>query len=104
MTKVAIRANWDVLSKPVRVHAANQSLGALDMTFSGLRAPSQSHRVFLNNLGARASLTMNIVVDGVLYESADSYAAARIAYLQNRRASLKGEVNEADIEDPFAFE
>ena len=46
----------------------------------------------------------SFVVDGVLYESADSYAAARIAYLQNRRASLKGEVDEADIEDPFAFE
>lgn len=48
----------------------------------------------------------SFVIDGVLYESADSYAAARIAFLQNRRASLKGEgeINEADIEDPFAFE
>ncbi len=46
----------------------------------------------------------SFVVDGVLYESADSYAAARNAYLQNRRAALNQEINEADIEDPFAFE
>lgn len=46
----------------------------------------------------------SFVVDGILYESADSYAAARTAYLQNRRASLKGEVDESDIEDPFEFQ
>ncbi len=42
--------------------------------------------------------------DGVLYESADSYAQARLAYLQNRRFQL-GEVPPATTEiDPFSDE
>lgn len=44
------------------------------------------------------------VIDPTLYESADSYAAARTAYLQNRRRALKGETDEEDLDDPFAFE
>lgn len=44
------------------------------------------------------------LVDQLLYESADSYTAAQIAYLKARRAALKGETDEADVEDPFAFE
>ncbi len=44
------------------------------------------------------------VVDQVLYESADSYATARIGYLQSTRTVLKGPTNEDDLEDPFAFE
>ncbi|MGR3492473.1 MAG: MlaA family lipoprotein [Shimia sp.] len=32
-------------------------------------------------------------IDGLLYDSADSYAAARLAYLQNRRFELGQEVN-----------
>jgi len=40
--------------------------------------------------------------DGLLYESADSYSQARLAYLQNRRFEL-GETTPADQEiDPFA--
>lgn len=40
--------------------------------------------------------------DGLLYESADSYSQARLAYLQNRRFEL-GEATPADQEiDPFA--
>lgn len=45
------------------------------------------------------------VVDSLLYESADSYAAARIAYLQRRAAALAGgEPAEIELEDPFDFE
>ena len=40
--------------------------------------------------------------DGLLYESADSYSQARLAYLQNRRFEL-GETTPANQEiDPFA--
>jgi phospholipid-binding lipoprotein MlaA len=43
-------------------------------------------------------------IDGILYESADSYAVARLAYLQNRRFEL-GEVPPASDEiDPFSDE
>ncbi len=44
------------------------------------------------------------VVDQALYGSADSYAAARNAYLQSTRTVLKGQTDEDDLEDPFAFE
>lgn len=44
------------------------------------------------------------VVDGVLYESDDSYAALRQFTLQNRRFKLGGEVSTSELEDPFADE
>ncbi|NEX45982.1 MlaA family lipoprotein [Pseudotabrizicola algicola] len=43
-------------------------------------------------------------VDSVLYESADSYAQARLLYLQNRRFQLgqtAGEAADAAFEDPY---
>lgn len=39
-------------------------------------------------------------VDSVLYKSADSYAQARLLYLQNRRFQL-GQQDEADVYDPY---
>lgn len=43
-------------------------------------------------------------VDSVLYDSADSYAQARLIYLQNRRFELgEGEAASAEI-DPFALD
>ncbi len=44
------------------------------------------------------------VINALLYESADSYSAARIAYLQNKARSLGGGLSEDDLEDPYAFE
>ena len=44
------------------------------------------------------------VIDTLLYESADSYLAARIAYFQNRALEVNDEVATDDLEDPFAFE
>ncbi len=44
------------------------------------------------------------VIDTLLYESADSYTAQRIAYLQNKSQSISGGVTEEDLEDPYAFE
>ncbi|MEM6467566.1 MAG: VacJ family lipoprotein [Pseudomonadota bacterium] len=44
------------------------------------------------------------IVNTLLYESADSYNAQRIAYLQNQAASLSGGVVAEDLEDPYAFE
>ncbi len=42
-------------------------------------------------------------VDSILYESADSYAQARLIYLQNRRFELGDEEAGAEI-DPFALD
>lgn len=41
-------------------------------------------------------------LDSVLYESADSYAQARLLYLQNRRFELGQTPDETDFEDPYA--
>lgn len=57
----------------------------------------------LDVLGTRHKLAG--VIDPVLYGANDSYAAARIGYLLNRRNVLQGgELNEADLDDPFAFD
>ena len=48
--------------------------------------------------------TYSDLINGVLYESPDSYASQRIFYLQNRRFFLNGEVQVDDLEDPFADE
>ncbi len=40
-------------------------------------------------------------VDSILYDSADSYAQARILYLQNRRYQLGQTTGEGAIEDPY---
>jgi phospholipid-binding lipoprotein MlaA len=39
--------------------------------------------------------------DSVLYDSADSYAQARLLYLQNRRHELGQSSGDADFEDPY---
>lgn len=41
-------------------------------------------------------------VDSILYDSADSYAQARLLYLQNRRFELGQTAGESDFEDPYA--
>ena len=49
-------------------------------------------------------LTYSDLVDLLLYESSDSYASQRIAYLQNMRHNLDTELVIEDLEDPFAFD
>lgn len=44
------------------------------------------------------------LVDVLLYESTDSYAAQRLTYLQNKRRNLVGETIIEDLEDPYAFD
>jgi phospholipid-binding lipoprotein MlaA len=41
------------------------------------------------------------LIDSVLYDSADSYAQARLLYLQSRRFQLRGRDAEADYFDPY---
>ncbi len=41
-------------------------------------------------------------VDSILYDSADSYAQARLLYLQNRRYELGQTVGDDNFEDPYA--
>lgn len=45
------------------------------------------------------------VIDGVLYNTEDSYASQRLYYLQNRRYDLNdGEISDADLENPYDTE
>lgn len=54
---------------------------------------------FADQLGTRYDL--GDTLDSVLYESADSYAQARILYLQNRRFELGVTVEDSEV-DPFS--
>jgi len=54
----------------------------------------------LNRLGDRSRYSD--LVESIFYESADSYAQARLLYLQNRRKELYGSISDADLEDPYA--
>ncbi len=42
------------------------------------------------------------VINGILYDSEDSYITQRTIYLQNRRFKLNRGVNLEDLEDPYA--
>lgn len=55
-----------------------------------------------SRLGDRARFSGT--VDSILYDSADSYAQARLLYLQNRRFELGQTVSEDDFFDPYAEE
>ena len=57
----------------------------------------------VNLIGKRN--TYDDLITLLLYESADSYAAQRLSYLQNKRYQVSGgETNIDDLEDPYAFE
>jgi phospholipid-binding lipoprotein MlaA len=67
----------------------------------------------IKNIGVYAELLERMgdrgnysdTVDSILYESADSYAQARIIYLQNRRFELAGDDDDAYLDlydDPYA--
>jgi phospholipid-binding lipoprotein MlaA len=56
----------------------------------------------LNIVGERH--TYSDLVNVLLYESSDSYASQRIAYLQNMRHDVETELVIEDLEDPFAFD
>ena len=49
--------------------------------------------------------TYDDLISLLLYESADSYAAQRLSYMQNKRYVVSGGETEIDdLEDPYAFE
>lgn len=56
----------------------------------------------VNLIGDR--LVYSDLVNILLYESSDSYASQRIAYLQNMRHNLDTELVIEYLEDPFAFD
>lgn len=70
-----------------------------------LPSPERDYLIYataIDLVGKRAAY--GDLVDVLLYESADSYAAQRLSYLQLRRRDLAGETNVEDLEDPYAFE
>ena len=79
----------------------------VDMVFDPLAEVGTSTQVKYST-GARVVDIANTrgtfmeTFDGVLYESADSYAQARLAYLQNRRFQLGEEPPAAAEIDPFS--
>lgn len=80
----------DALTDPLQL-LANDSQQNVILSGTALGLVDQRHR-------------LRDVIEPVYDDSADSYAAARIGYLQNRRRTLKGETDADDLEDPFAFD
>ena len=80
----------DVALNPVRLALPNPEAGYATAT------------KIASGLSNRARFTDT--VDSILYESADSYAQARLLYLQNRRFELGRDTagGEAGFEDPYA--
>lgn len=82
---------------------------AVDLFSNPLRytldAPEENYgtvATIVSRIGDRGRFSDTI--DSILYESADSYAQARLIYLQNRRFEL-GDAEAADTEiDPFALD
>jgi len=74
----------------------------LDPASYVLSAPVSTYRAG-SNVGAilQNRHTNGDQIDEILYESADSYAQARLVYLQNRRFKLKDSTRDAYI-DPYA--
>jgi len=56
----------------------------------------------VNLIGQRH--TYDDLISVLFYESADSYAAQRLSYMQNKRHAVAGETVLDDLEDPYAFE
>lgn len=76
----------DFAINPLRVVTATPESGIL----TGTRIAS----------GINARYKFSDVIDGVLYESADSYAQAKLLYLQNRRFALSGQAQVEEF-DPY---
>lgn len=81
----------------------------VDVVFNPLRLVLQEPETYwmtgaklASRLGDRARYSET--VDSILYESADSYAQARLLYLQNRRFALGQTGSAADASDDANFE
>lgn len=66
---------------------------------------SDDFRITANTAGASSTVgdrfQFSDTVDSILYDSADSYAQARLLYLQNRRFELGEQSSEDEAFDPF---
>ncbi len=73
---------------------------------SRLATPKQANYLLalkiVSLLGKRH--TYDELISVLYYESADSYAAQRLSYMQNKRHAVAGETVLDDLEDPYAFE
>ena len=80
--------------------AVDFAIDPLNRLLTGRRKYVGTTAFILKKLGDRDKYSST--VDSVLYESEDSYAQARILYLQSRRRDLSGGLTDAELEDPYA--
>ncbi len=67
MSRLQLRMITDSEQSPVRLRAEDDSLPELDITFAQMRGVSGVHMQYLKNMGARATMTLSVVLDGVLW-------------------------------------
>jgi len=80
--------------------AVDFAIDPLNRLLTGRRKYIATTAFILKKLGNRDKYSGTI--ESVLYESEDSYAQARILYLQSRRRDLSGGLTDAELEDPYA--
>ena len=88
--RAALGTAVDIVMDPLAT-VANAQQRRMLLAMRGLEIADRRHR-------------LGTVLDSTLYDSADSYLAAKNAYLANRRRNLKGQTTDEDLDDPFAFD
>ncbi len=67
MKRIPLRSIVDVDQTPVPIVALDPSSDPLDISIGRLRGVSPVHLEYLRNMGVKASMTLSVVVDGVLW-------------------------------------
>lgn len=96
-------AELPVLGPSTSRHTAGRFVDYLLNPLSAIDTSPASEIVTGSRVGAVLDTRYKFsdLVDQTLYESADSYAQARLLYLQNRRFSLSGENAQTEEFDPY---
>ena len=92
-TRNLLRIIVDVDEVPVPVHPVLDADGQpLDLSASGLRSVSPIHIEYLRNMGVKASMSVSILRDGVLWGlfACHHYAPLRLSYPTRSAAELLG--------------
>ena len=67
MSKIQLRLITDTEQSPIPIHAQDDDIPELDLTFAQIRSVSPVHMQYLRNMGSRATMTLSVVLDGVLW-------------------------------------
>ncbi|MEP1611310.1 MAG: HWE histidine kinase domain-containing protein [Roseobacter sp.] len=67
MAKLPLRFIEDVQQVPISIRAASPTLRPLDITLASCRGVSSVHMEYLKNMGVKATMTLSVVIEGMLW-------------------------------------